>query len=133
MWNKTQGFTLIECVATLILLGLLAVVSVSVTSAFRYKAEQAVLVQTDVFIASSCIERAKALSASGEFENRKDSFEKTGCPKASSVQVTPLKATPSQIASGSSGSVKIEPSESEARFYLVTVKAGSVELNYVAR
>ncbi len=132
MWNKSQGFTLIECVATLILLGLLAVVSVSVTSAFRYKAEQAVLVQTDVFIASSCIERAKALSASGEFEKSKSSF---GCPKASSVKVTPLKATPSQIASGSSGSVKIEPSspDAEARFYLVTVKAGSVELNYVAR
>lgn len=131
MWNRSQGFTLIECVATLILLGLLAVVSVSVTSAFRYKAEQSTLMQTDVFIASSCIERAKTLSAYGEFEKFKDSFS---CPKAS-VTVTGLKATPSEIATNTSGSVKIEPSssDSETRFYLVTAKAGSVELNYVAR
>ncbi len=132
MWNRSQGFTLIECVATLILLGLLAVVSVSVTSAFRYKAEQSTLMQTGVFAASSCIERAKALSASGEFEKVKDKFT---CRNVSSVKVQGLKATPYQIDSGTSGTVKIEPadSDSDARFYLVTVKADSVELNYVAR
>ncbi len=35
MHNK--GFTLIECVMTLMLLGILAVISVSVISIFKYK------------------------------------------------------------------------------------------------
>lgn len=134
MWNRSQGFTLFECVATLILLGLMAVVAVSITSAFRYKAEQSALVQTDVFAASSCIERAKALSFSGEFESVMDKFQtKSACKNVSSITITPL-TTPSQVSNNTVSTVKIEPaSTSTSRLYLVTVKAGSVELNYVAR
>ena len=65
MHNK--GFTLIECVMTLMLLGILAVISVSVISIFKYKSEQSVLMQTDLISASNCIERIKAIADTGEF------------------------------------------------------------------
>lgn len=133
MHNNYKGFTLIECVATLILLGVLATVSVSVTSALRYKAEQSTLIQTDVFYASSCIERIKALNANNEFS----SFYKTNklsCPNAS-VNISELSATPEYLDSSSNSSaVRIAPVENgqTVRFYLVTVKTGSVEFDYVA-
>ncbi len=126
MHNK--GFTLIECVMTLILLGILAVISVSVISIFKYKSEQSVLMQTDLISASDCIERIKAIADTGEFVKNRNNLV---CSNASIV-VQALKPIPENSVPDN-GVIRIVPaSDSDnAPYYLATVKSGSIEFNYV--
>lgn len=126
MHNK--GFTLIECVMTLILLGILAVISVSVISIFKYKSEQSVLMQTDLISASNCIERIKAIADTGEFVKNRNNLV---CSNASIV-VQALKPIPEDSVPDN-GVIRIVPaSDSDnAPYYLATVKSGSIEFNYV--
>ncbi len=126
MHNK--GFTLIECVMTLILLGILAVISVSVISIFKYKSEQSVLRQTDLISASNCIERIKAIADTGEFVKNRNNLV---CSNASIV-VQALKPIPENSVPDN-GVIRIVPaSDSDnAPYYLATVKSGSIEFNYV--
>lgn len=126
MHNK--GFTLIECVMTLILLGILAVISVSVISIFKYKSEQSVLMQTDLISASNCIERIKAIADTGEFVKNRNNLV---CSNASIV-VQALKPIPENSVPDN-GVIRIVPaSDSDnAPYYLATVKSGSIEFNYV--
>lgn len=124
----SKGFTLIECVMTLILLGILAVISVSVISIFKYKSEQSVLMQTDLISASNCIERIKAIADTGEFVKNRNNL---ACSNASIV-VQALKPIPENSVPGN-GVIRIIPaSDSDnAPYYLATVKSGSIEFNYV--
>ena len=124
MHNK--GFTLIECVMTLMLLGILAVISVSVISIFKYKSEQSVLMQTDLISASNCIERIKAIA--GEFVKNRNNLV---CSNTSIV-VQALKPIPENSVPDN-GVIRIVPaSDSDnAPYYLATVKSGSIEFNYV--
>lgn len=126
MHNK--GFTLIECVMTLMLLGILAVISVSVISIFKYKSEQSVLMQTDLISASNCIERIKAIADTGEFVKNRNNLV---CSNASIV-VQALKPIPENSVPDN-GVIRIVPaSDSDnAPYYLATVKSGSIEFNYV--
>lgn len=126
MHNK--GFTLIECVMTLILLGILAVISVSVISIFKYKSEQSVLMQTDLISASDCIERIKAIADTGEFVKNRNNL---ACSNASIV-VQALKPIPENSVPDN-GVIRIVPaSDSDnAPYYLATVKSGFIEFNYV--
>ena len=126
MHNK--GFTLIECVMTLILLGILAVISLSVISIFKYKSEQSVLMQTDLISASNCIERIKAIADTGEFVKNRNNLV---CSNASIV-VQALKPIPENSVPDN-GVIRIVPaSDSDnAPYYLATVKSGSIEFNYV--
>lgn len=126
MHNK--GFTLIECVMTLILLGILAVISVSVISIFKYKSEQSVLMQTDLISASNCIERIKAIADTGEFVKNRNNLV---CSNTSIV-VQALKPIPENSVPDN-GVIRIVPtSDSDnAPYYLATVKSGSIEFNYV--
>lgn len=126
MHNK--GFTLIECVMTLMLLGILAVISVSVISIFKYKSEQSVLMQTDLISASNCIERIKAIADTGEFIKNRNNLV---CSNASIV-VQALKPIPENSVPDN-GVIRIVPaSDSDnAPYYLATVKSGSIEFNYV--
>lgn len=126
MHNK--GFTLIECVMTLILLGILAVISVSVISIFKYKSQQSVLMQTDLISASNCIERIKAIADTGEFVKNRNNLV---CSNASIV-VQALKPIPENSVPDN-GVIRIVPaSDSDnAPYYLATVKSGSIEFNYV--
>ena len=124
----SKGFTLIECVMTLMLLGILAVISVSVISIFRYKSEQSVLMQTDLISASNCIERIKAIADTGEFVKNRNNLV---CSNASIV-VQALKPIPENSVPDN-GVIRIVPaSDSDnAPYYLATVKSGSIEFNYV--
>ena len=124
----SKGFTLIECVMTLILLGILAVISVSVISIFKYKSEQSVLMQTDLISASNCIERIKAIADTGEFVKNRNNLV---CSNASIV-VQALKPIPENSVPDN-GVIRIVPtSDSDnAPYYLATVKSGSIEFNYV--
>ena len=124
----SKGFTLIECVMTLILLGILAVISVSVISIFKYKSEQSVLMQTDLISASNCIERIKAIADTGEFVKNHNNLV---CSNASIV-VQALKPIPENSVPDN-GVIRIVPaSDSDnAPYYLATVKSGSIEFNYV--
>lgn len=124
----SKGFTLIECVMTLILLGILAVISVSVISIFKYKSEQSVLMQTDLISASNCIERIKAIADTGEFVKNRNNLV---CSNASIV-VQALKPIPENSVPDN-GVIRIIPaSDSDnAPYYLATVKSGSIEFNYV--
>ena len=126
MHNK--GFTLIECVMTLMLLGILAVISVSVISIFKYKSEQSVLMQTDLISASNCIERSKAIADTGEFVKNRNNLV---CSNTSIV-VQALKPIPENSVPDN-GVIRIVPaSDSDnAPYYLATVKSGSIEFNYV--
>lgn len=126
MHNK--GFTLIECVMTLMLLGILAVISVSVISIFKYKSEQSVLMQTDLISASNCIERIKAIADTGEFVKNRNNLV---CSNTSIVVQT-LKPIPENSVPDN-GVIRIVPaSDSDnAPYYLATVKSGSIEFNYV--
>ena len=126
MHNK--GFTLIECVMTLMLLGILAVISVSVISIFKYKSEQSVLMQTDLISASDCIERIKAIADTGEFVKNRNNLV---CSNTSIV-VQALKPIPENSVPDN-GVIRIVPaSDSDnAPYYLATVKSGSIEFNYV--
>lgn len=126
MHNK--GFTLIECVMTLMLLGILAVISVSVISIFKYKSEQSVLMQTDLISASNCIERIKAIADTGEFVKNRNNLV---CSNTSIV-VQALKPMPENSVPDN-GVIRIVPaSDSDnAPYYLATVKSGSIEFNYV--
>ena len=126
MHNK--GFTLIECVMTLMLLGILAVISVSVISIFKYKSEQSVLMQTDLISASNCIERIKAIANTGEFVKNRNNLV---CSNTSIV-VQALKPIPENSVPDN-GVIRIVPaSDSDnAPYYLATVKSGSIEFNYV--
>lgn len=129
MHNK--GFTLIECVITLLLLGALSIISLTVTSAFRLKAEQSTLVQTDLLAASSCIERIKAVAQAGEFEAYKN--QKLSCPNNVKPTITALTSDDSSLIS--KGILKFMPADQaddkNAAFYLITVSSGTVELHYV--
>ena len=124
----SKGFTLIECVMTLMLLGILAVISVSVISIFKYKSEQSVLRQTDLISASNCIERIKAIADTGEFVKNRNNLV---CSNASIV-VQALKPIPENSVPDN-GVIRIVPaSDSDnAPYYLATVKSGSIEFNYV--
>lgn len=124
----SKGFTLIECVMTLILLGILAVISVSVISIFKYKSEQSVLMQTDLISTSNCIERIKAIADTGEFVKNRNNLV---CSNASIV-VQALKPIPENSVPDN-GVIRIVPaSDSDnAPYYLATVKSGSIEFNYV--
>ena len=124
----SKGFTLIECVMTLILLGILAVISVSVISIFKYKSEQSVLMQPDLISASNCIERIKAIADTGEFVKNRNNLV---CSNASIV-VQALKPIPENSVPDN-GVIRIVPaSDSDnAPYYLATVKSGSIEFNYV--
>ena len=124
----SKGFTLIECVMTLILLGILAVISVSVISIFKYKSEQSVLMQTDLISASNCIERIKAIADTGEFVKNRNNLV---CSNASIV-VQALKPIPENSVPDN-GVIRIVPaSDSDnAPYYLATIKSGSIEFNYV--
>lgn len=124
----SKGFTLIECVMTLVLLGILAVISVSVISIFKYKSEQSVLMQTDLISASNCIERIKAIADTGEFIKNRNNLV---CSNASIV-VQALKPIPENSVPDN-GVIRIVPaSDSDnAPYYLATVKSGSIEFNYV--
>lgn len=124
----SKGFTLIECVMTLMLLGILAVISVSVISIFKYKSEQSVLMQTDLISASNCIERIKAIADTGEFVKNRNNLV---CSNASIV-VQALKPIPENSVPDN-GVIRIVPaSDSDnAPYYLATVKSGSIEFNYV--
>lgn len=124
----SKGFTLIECVMTLILLGILAVISVSVISIFKYKSEQSVLMQTDLISASNCIERIKAIADTGEFVKNRNNLV---CSNTSIV-VQALKPIPENSVPDN-GVIRIVPaSDSDnAPYYLATVKSGSIEFNYV--
>lgn len=124
----SKGFTLIECVMTLILLGILAVISVSVISIFKYKSEQSVLMQTDLISASNCIERIKAIADTGEFVKNRNNLV---CSNASIV-VQALKPIPENSVPDN-GVIRIIPaSDSDnAPYYLATVKSSSIEFNYV--
>ena len=126
MHNK--GFTLIECVMTLMLLGILAVISVSVISIFKYKSEQSVLMQTDLISASNCIERIKAIADTGEFVKNRNNLV---CSNTRIV-VQALKPIPENSVPDN-GVIRIVPaSDSDnAPYYLATVKSGSIEFNYV--
>ena len=126
MHNK--GFTLIECVMTLMLLGILAVISVSVISIFKYKSEQSVLMQTDLISASNCIERIKAIADTGEFVKNRNNLV---CSNTSIV-VQALKPIPENSVPDN-GVIRIVPaSDSDnSPYYLATVKSGSIEFNYV--
>ena len=126
MHNK--GVTLIECVMTLMLLGILAVISVSVISIFKYKSEQSVLMQTDLISASNCIERIKAIADTGEFVKNRNNLV---CSNTSIV-VQALKPIPENSVPDN-GVIRIVPaSDSDnAPYYLATVKSGSIEFNYV--
>ena len=126
MHNK--GFTLIECVMTLMLLGILAVISVSVISIFKYKSEQSVLMQTDLISASNCIERIKAIAAFGDFVKNRNNLT---CSNANIV-IKALKPIPENSVP-ENGVIRIVPaSDSDnAPYYLATVKSGSIEFNYV--
>lgn len=126
MHNK--GFTLIECVMTLMLLGILAVISVSVISIFKYKSEQSVLMQTGLISASNCIERIKAIADTGEFVKNRNNLV---CSNTSIV-VQALKPIPENSVPDN-GVIRIVPaSDSDnAPYYLATVKSGSIEFNYV--
>lgn len=124
----SKGFTLIECVMTLMLLGILAVISVSVISIFKYKSEQSVLMQTDLISASNCIERIKAIADTGEFVKNRNNLV---CSNTSIV-VQALKPIPENSVPDN-GVIRIVPaSDSDnAPYYLATVKSGSIEFNYV--
>ena len=124
----SKGFTLIECVMTLMLLGILAVISVSVISIFKYKSEQSVLMQTNLISASNCIERIKAIADTGEFVKNRNNLV---CSNASIV-VQALKPIPENSVPDN-GVIRIVPaSDSDnAPYYLATVKSGSIEFNYV--
>ena len=124
----SKGFTLIECVMTLMLLEILAVISVSVISIFKYKSEQSVLMQTDLISASNCIERIKAIADTGEFVKNRNNLV---CSNTSIV-VQALKPIPENSVPDN-GVIRIVPaSDSDnARYYLATVKSGSIEFNYV--
>ena len=126
MHNK--GFTLIECVMTLMLLGILAVISVSVISIFKYKSEHSVLMQTELISASNCIERIKAIADTGEFVKNRNNLV---CSNTSIV-VQALKPIPENSVPDN-GVIRIVPaSDSDnAPYYLATVKSGSIEFNYV--
>lgn len=126
MHNK--GFTLIECVMTLMLLGILAVISVSVISIFKYKSEQSVLMQTDLISASNCIERIKAIADTGEFVKNRNNLV---CSNTSIV-VQALKPIPENSVPDN-GVIRIVPASNSdnAPYYLATVKSGSIEFNYV--
>ena len=135
MSNNVQGFSLIECITTLILLGVLATIALSVTSAFRLRAEQSTLVQSDLINASNCIEQIKSVSKSHEFKSIYDS-KNLKCYNAT-VKITPLKTTlTTNNNSSNSITAKIEPAPNsettDVNYYLCTVTSGSVELNYVA-
>lgn len=133
MSSNDRGFTLIECVMTLILLGILSAISVSVLSSFKYKAEQSALIQTNILAASSCIERIKAIEGSRQFTKKKNR-QSISCSNAS-VKIIALKSTPEDGTANSGGNIRIEPTEDPdadgAPYYLIKATSGSVEFNYV--
>lgn len=135
MFSRERGFTLIECVITLMLLGVLAAVSLSVVSAFKLKAEQSTLVQTDIYAASSCMERIKALAKSDELLDYKGTSNLT-CNNAT-IKFTALKLTPNDINEDDTNlTVRIEPNYNDpdadkSHYYLVTVTAGSTQFSHV--
>ena len=109
----SKGFTLIECVMTLVLLGILAVISVSVISIFKYKSEQCVLMQTDLISASNCIERIKAIADTGEFVKNRNNLV---CSNASIV-VQALKPIPENSVPDN-GMIRIVPAHVEMMGFL---------------
>mgnify|MGYP004666689115 FL=1 len=135
MSNNEQGFSLIGCITTLILLGVLTTIALSVTSAFRLRAEQSTLAQSDLINASNCIEQIKSVSESHEFKSIYDS-KNLKCSNAT-IKITPLKTTlTANNNSSNSITAKIEPisdlKTTDTSYYLCTVTSGTVELNYVA-
>lgn len=135
MSNNEQGFSLIGCITTLILLGVLTTIALSVTSAFRLRAEQSTLAQSDLINASNCIEQIKSVSESHEFKSIYDS-NNLKCSNAT-IKITPLKTTlTANNNSSNSITAKIEPisdqKTTDASYYLCTVTSGTVKLNYVA-
>ena len=108
MSNNEQGFSLIGCITTLILLGVLTTIALSVTSAFRLRAEQSTLAQSDLINASNCIEQIKSVSESHEFKSIYDS-KNLKCSNAT-IKITPLKTTlTANNNSSNSITAKIEP------------------------
>lgn len=134
MFNKEHGFTLIECVITLMFLGVLAAVSLSVVSSFKLKAEQSTLVQTDLYAASSCMERIKAIAKSNELLDYKGT-PNLACTNAT-IKFIALKLTPNDINEDDTNlTVRVEraddPDANNAPYYLVTVTAGSAQFSHV--
>ena len=134
MFSKEHGFTLIECVITLMLLGVLAAVSLSVVSAFKLRAEQSTLVQTDIYTASSCMERIKAIAKSDELLDYKGKTD-LACANAT-IKFTALQLTPKDIHENDTNlTVRVEPADdpdaTDAPYYLVTVTAGSAQFSHV--
>ena len=131
MFSKERGFTLIECVITLMLLGVLAAVSLSVVSAFKLRAEQSTLVQTDIYAASSCMERIKAIAKSDELLDYKGKTD-LACANAT-IKFTALQLTPNE--NDTNLTVRVEPADdpdaTDAPYYLVTVTAGSAQFSHV--
>lgn len=133
--SEVCGFTLIECVVTILLLGILAVISVTVTNAFRLKAEQSMLASTDLLAASSCIESIKAASRLNdqsmqnilELENTiKDTYPNANIT-FKSVRLSPLSDADTTV----TATVKDSACSATDTLCLVTVKVNSAELSYV--
>lgn len=133
MFSKERGFTLIECVITLMLLGVLAAVSLSVVSSFKLRAEQSTLVQTDIYAASSCMERIKAIAKSNELPDYKGKTDFV-CANAT-IKFTALQLPKDIHENDTNLTVRVEPADdpdaTDAPYYLVTVTAGSAQFSHV--
>lgn len=128
--RASLGFTLLECVASLLLLGILATIALSVTSIFRMKAEQATLMQNELLAASSCVEQLKfaSLDKGGLTEHE---ITQTACSGARIATPIPVDFNQADLSSGRA-QLKVAPvTGGDARFFLVRVFAGSTELDYV--
>jgi len=134
-FSKSLGFTLIECVVTILLLGILAVVSVTVTNAFRLKAEQSMLASTDLMAASSCIESIKAASRLNDQSMQhilqlKDTIKAT-YPDAKitfkSVRLSPISDADTTV----TATVQNSDCSATDTLCMVTVTVNSAELSYV--
>mgnify|MGYP004555267641 FL=1 len=144
MFSKNRcyqsGFTLIEIIITILLLGIMAVVSLTVMNAFKLKAEQSALVLTEQLNASSCMERIKAVSklnygSMKEIERIQDIVAQE-CPGNPTVEfhgATFKNVTDSDgnISTTVTANEKAGTCYATSIFCLVTVKINATELNYV--
>lgn len=142
MWNKpshrnsSSGFTLIETVITILLLGTLSVVSLTVMNAFRMKAEQSMMVSTELLDASSCIERIKAVSQVSSMEDligQRSKFEST-CRSNPKITLNHVDVTTSTDSSGNITTIATVTNGActkDSALCVATVKINSTELRYV--
>lgn len=132
-----RGFSLLEIVVTILLLGVMAITSVTVMNAFRMKAEQSMMVTNDLLNASTCMERIKALHTydATKFKELLLKNEISAkCPGNPSVTASGVAISSKQDTSTKEFTETIKAQgacQATSALCLVTVKLNSAEFQHV--